>query len=369
MLFLHLVMKRLLFVILLCTLTVFVHGQGLSSGKSTTMKFGADVWDFGTIKEADGAVKHVFEFTNAGTKPFVIENVSVSCGCTTPTYSRAPIRPGTKGSITIYFDPTGRPGAFNKEIYITSNNLSNQNIIRITGTVEGRPRSIEDDYPVLVSSGLRLSSLSVNFGYVPQRCVRSMTLPYINTSSKSISLSVGYDSMKPYFTATVPSTICAGCRGDITLTYDLRSVIAWGMLSQSVFLTVNGKQSAIPVSATAVGTDDFTGVNRENAPQIRVTGLFFHLGDIKQTAASVSKELTISNDGKQPLLIRDVALRDGCVSTLKSGITVEPGGSVTFTVTIYPSKFEKGRLYTSLFVVTNDPMRPLREFRFVANII
>lgn len=362
-------MKRLFFVILLCAFTCLVHGQSIPSDKSTTMKFGADVWNFGTIKEVDGAVKHIFEFTNAGSKPFVIENVSVSCGCTTPTYSRAPIRPGATGSITIYFDPTGRPGAFNKEIYITSNNRSNQNVIRITGTVEGRPRTIEDDYPVLVSSGLRLSSLSVNFGYVPQRCVRSMTVPYINTSSKSISLSVGYESKKPYFSATAAPSICGGCRGDITLTYDLRSVIAWGMLSQSVFLTVNGKQSAIPVSATAVGTDDFTGVNRENAPQIRVTGLFFHLGDVKQSTASVSKELTISNDGKQPLLIRDVALRDGCESTLHSGTTVKPGGSVTFTVKIYPSKFEKGRLYTSLFVVTNDPMRPMREFRFVANII
>ena len=50
------------------------------------MKFERTEHNFGTIKEEIGAVTTQFEFTNTGNAPLVIQRVTASCGCTTPSY-------------------------------------------------------------------------------------------------------------------------------------------------------------------------------------------------------------------------------------------------------------------------------------------
>ncbi|MFR5870494.1 MAG: DUF1573 domain-containing protein [Alistipes sp.] len=49
----------------------------------------------------------------------MIEKVTVTCGCTTPQYSREPYV-GGRGTIRIAYNPEGRPGAFRKDITIQS---------------------------------------------------------------------------------------------------------------------------------------------------------------------------------------------------------------------------------------------------------
>lgn len=78
--------------------------------------------DFGTIKEEDGRVSHVFTFKNATEAPLTIKNVRASCGCTTPAWSKEPIAPGAKAQITVTYNATGRPGAFHKSVTVTLSN-------------------------------------------------------------------------------------------------------------------------------------------------------------------------------------------------------------------------------------------------------
>ena len=49
--------------------------------------------------------------------PIMVMNVSVTCGCTVPRWTRAPILPGDKGSITVEYD-TKRMGGFHKKIKV-----------------------------------------------------------------------------------------------------------------------------------------------------------------------------------------------------------------------------------------------------------
>ncbi len=58
--------------------------------------------DFGPVKKGEKR-EHVFEFTNKGDEPLVIELVS-SCDCTTTEYSTEPVEPGQKGTIKAVFD-------------------------------------------------------------------------------------------------------------------------------------------------------------------------------------------------------------------------------------------------------------------------
>ena len=81
--------------------------------------------DFGEIEEDGGSVSHTFEFVNEGNSPLVILSVKPSCGCTTPNWSKDPIKPGGKGFIIAQYDPKGRPGVFRKSLAVVSNSESN----------------------------------------------------------------------------------------------------------------------------------------------------------------------------------------------------------------------------------------------------
>ena len=51
----------------------------------------------------------------------VITGVQPSCGCTTPDWTKEPIKPGDKGEIRFSFNSNGRVGVQNKSITVTSN--------------------------------------------------------------------------------------------------------------------------------------------------------------------------------------------------------------------------------------------------------
>jgi hypothetical protein len=79
-----------------------------------------DTHDFGLVPEGK-PVSHVFTFKNTGKQPLIISNGSASCGCTTPKWPEAPVLPGKTGTVTVEFKTEGRPGPFNKTVYLSSN--------------------------------------------------------------------------------------------------------------------------------------------------------------------------------------------------------------------------------------------------------
>ena len=78
----------------------------------TTMSFDRLKHDFGkVVEESDN--KTTFIVTNTGKKPLMIESVSASCGCTTPTKPEKPIQPGKSDKIEVLFHP--KPGQLNEQ--------------------------------------------------------------------------------------------------------------------------------------------------------------------------------------------------------------------------------------------------------------
>jgi len=77
----------------------------------------------------------VFEFTNTGKTPLVLNNVQASCGCTAPEWSKEPIKPGDKGKITVKYN-TMIPGPFQKTITVTSNAKTSPVYLIIKGEVK-----------------------------------------------------------------------------------------------------------------------------------------------------------------------------------------------------------------------------------------
>ncbi|MDO5510004.1 MAG: DUF1573 domain-containing protein [Weeksellaceae bacterium] len=98
------------------------------------ISFEKDEIQYGEIAQGANG-ERVFKFTNTGTAPLIITNVTSTCGCTVPAYPTDPILPNQTGEIKVKYD-TKRIGAFNKAIDIQSNAVTNsRKIIRIKGTV------------------------------------------------------------------------------------------------------------------------------------------------------------------------------------------------------------------------------------------
>lgn len=93
-----------------------------SAAKAAEIKFDTLSHDFGTFSEKDPIVQCTFTFTNVGTAPLIIHQAIASCGCTVPTYTKDPIKPGEKGSIDVTYNGQGKfPGKFRKTITVRTN--------------------------------------------------------------------------------------------------------------------------------------------------------------------------------------------------------------------------------------------------------
>jgi len=107
----------------------------VAMSQKAAINFEVKEHDFGKILEKNGPVTHVFEFTNKGNAPLVVNRVQASCGCTTPVWTKEPIEPGKKGIVTVTYNPAGRPNAFTKAITVYTNGSQEQVVLIIRGEV------------------------------------------------------------------------------------------------------------------------------------------------------------------------------------------------------------------------------------------
>ena len=144
-------MRRFFLLLLLATATTF--GLQAQAEDATTtpaveettdgpqMSFEAMEVDYGTI-EQDSEPFRVFKFTNTGTEPVMIMNARGSCGCTVPSYSKAPVAPGESSEIKVRYD-THRIGQFRKRVTLTTNVPGDPIVLTIKGKVEPKPAEPE----------------------------------------------------------------------------------------------------------------------------------------------------------------------------------------------------------------------------------
>ena len=90
--------------------------------------------DFGKFSKDEPVVHCSFAFKNTGTAPLIIHQAFASCGCTVPTYTKEPIKPGEKGSIDVMYNGKDKfPGHFQKSITVRTNAVNE--VVRLT--IEG----------------------------------------------------------------------------------------------------------------------------------------------------------------------------------------------------------------------------------------
>ncbi len=108
----------------------------LSTYAQAEIKFDKLTNNFGNFEESNPVQKATFTFTNIGDKPLVINQAIASCGCTVPNYTKKPIMPGQKGTISVTYNGKGKfPGHFKKTITVRTNGKVEMTRLYIEGNM------------------------------------------------------------------------------------------------------------------------------------------------------------------------------------------------------------------------------------------
>ena len=324
---------------------------------------------FGAFLESAGVQTTTFKFKNTGSAPLILNNVTASCGCTTPKWTRDPIAPNGAGEITVSYDPKNRPGAFNKSITVGSNAENSTVNLIISGEVQQREKTLAEKYPREIGT-LRAETNHISFAQLKQNAVETKELELVNDTDKPVK--VEFQTVPAHLTVKVePGTIPAKGRGKMFVTYDAKLADTYGFASPRIYLSLDGSKdykNSIGVSATI--EEDFsqlTPAQLASAPVAQFNVLDFDFGDMKQ---GDKKDFTfnLTNAGKSDLQIRNVRSSCGCTAVAPSKKVVSPGETVPIKVT-FDSRGKRGRQSKSITVITNDPKNPTSTLRISSNIV
>jgi len=321
------------------------------------ISFNETLHDFGKFKEEDGKVTYKFEFINTGGSDLIIQNVSASCGCTAPSWTREPIAPGAKGYVAATYNPAGRPGSFRKYVTVISNSNPGSSRLTITGEVEPKPRTIEDDYHYAMGP-LRLKSNHLAFGNLKNTATEEKQLEVINNSDGDIQ--VAFQRVPKHVTIKMePSVLKPNEKGLIVATYNAPMRNDWGFVIDRMTLEINGTADrAYSLVVSANIEEDFSALSAAelaNAPVLNVDDPEFEFGKINQ-GEKVEHTYVLTNSGKSDLRIRKVTASCGCTAVQPDKTVVPPGESVNIK-TVFNSAGKVGNQNKTVTIITNDPKK------------
>lgn len=344
--------------------------QTLSSVQQETLsvEFDAMNWNFGDVEEGGGNVKHVFKFKNISQRPVVVLDVSASCGCTSPSFSRKPVMPGGEGEITVVFDPINRPGRFSKGVSVRLS--SNERVtLNIEGNVIPRQRSVDELYPFDVGEGLRLDSNFHAFSYLGRGESADATVVVYNTSDKDARLELRHTKSSGLLHVELPQVVKAQSLSKIKLSYKIEEGRnRYGMLDDVFAIVVNGKESRTLISTHAIAVDKYMPiVDDMSAPSCELSKNFIKFGDVKHGSRVEDSSVELVNDGEVELVVRAVEWKSDVVTcSLKAGDRLKAGERRKINFTYDSSTSDYGVWVDRVSIITNSTERPMLTIRLTA---
>ncbi len=329
---------------------------------------------FGTIREEDGKVSCVYKAINIGDEPVVILDARANCGCTRPSYNKEPIMPGDTLSVSVTFDPAGRPGRFNKQVKITTNITEQKNhTLSIRGTVIGAINTLKQRYPVEVGN-IRISNDVSLFGETRKGRVLAAAINIYNPTSDTIKAQV--KNLPSYINALFsPTYIAPGEQGSLSMTAYTDRCSSWGLVEDGFQLIPDSKhpEHVANISTAMTINENFSHMTEEQlakAPKTQLSTETLDFGKFNKSNGTISKSFKITNKGASTLLIRRIYSTNKAVNISTADNQIKSGKSINVTVSINPQLLiEDDLLNANIFVITNDPNNATQAVRAVGSLI
>lgn len=327
--------------------------------------------NFGAFDENMGRVSTVFRFVNTGTEPVSIVAARASCGCTAPDYDRAPVAPGDTATVTVTYDPAGRPGRFSKYVAVDFSYEGSRQKLTIEGTVVGNSASVAQQYPAECTSMLRLSRGAAMMGDVVKGQLKTLFLKAYNSSHDTIAPSVS--NLPKYVSVTVaPERVAPGEQCSFIFYFRSDRCPLYGLVSDTVYVSPDPLSSTIcPLPLTALVNEDFTKLSAKQlakAPAIRIETPSADFGALDTGEPAIERTVEIANTGKSSLEIRRVYTATPGVSVAIDRSSLKPGKKAVITIKVKPGELTGALLNARISVITNDPTQPIATVRAVGTI-
>jgi hypothetical protein len=348
-------MKKLLFCFALSLSALALCAQPVIQFEKTTH-------DFGNVKEEGGKVSGKFEFTNTGDKDLLVTTVKASCGCTATDYTKSAVAPGQKGYIEASYNPYNRPGSFNKNIRVTTNEPKFEEdangspyILYIKGNVEKKAPTKYETAGYKTGTGeIRIKDNNVK-------------LDLLNTESTFFKIQVMNFSETPstFEPQNLPNFIShdrievinPGQEAEITFKYDATKRGEIGVYKDIITIqTQDPGEPKISLFIDVIIKEDFskyTPKQLQDAPKASIETTDLDFGKVAKNDSPVI-EVKLNNNGKNPLIIRQLKSPNPVFSIVTDKNEIGKGDSATLSITLN-AKNRRGMQNTALEIITNDP--------------
>ena len=318
--------------------------------------------DFGKINEGDGRVSVDFVFKNEGMAPLVLSNVRASCGCTTPSWTKEPVEPGQSGTITVTYNPNGRPGRFQKTVTITSNASEATKKVYIKGEVIPKQAKPVNKYNLPVGE-LNMKTRLLDLGTIKKGENKSGELEYTNLKAEDHNVDLAVADPFLLTQVTLP-TVKPNEVGKFIFALNTQKTRLYGPVDAEAYVVVDGKKDLSETFQLIIKADiveDFSGLSveaKQNAPILEAAETI-DLG--KVAAGKVQKfVIPVKNSGVNALEVHRVYCADPTILT-KAPKAIKSGKKGAVTVDINAKGMEAGAYSRELILISNDYLNPRKK--------
>ena len=335
--------------------------SALSLFAQPAIQFDQTTVDFGNIKEEGGKVTGRFEFTNTGTEDLLLTGVKPGCGCTAADYTKTPVAPGKKGYIDATYNPYNRPGNFNKNIRVTTNETkftedpnTQPYLIYIKGTVEKRePNKYEVAGYKNGTGEVRIKDNNVKLDLLNTE-TKSFTIQVMNFSEKA---SIFEPINLPAHITSEKKTIKPGEEVEVNFQYNAAKKSEIGNFKEIINIqTDDATEPRVVLFIEVTIKEDFsklTPKQLQEAPKATLEPATLDFGKVEKNA-NPTMQVQLSNSGKNPLIIRQLKSPTTVFTIISDKNEIPAGGTATLTVTLI-SRNRRGPQTGVIEIITNDP--------------
>lgn len=331
------------------------------------------VYNFGTFDENMGKVSCEMRFVNIGDDDVVIEAVRPTCGCTAGNYPKNAIAPGDTASVTLTYNPFGRPGKFSKDVYVITNTSPRRTKLTVEGNVIGSANTVRSIYPYEVGD-MKFNRVIIPFGEIKKSKVPMQVLKGYNRSIDTVV--VDMPALPPFINAMViPQKVGPGDLCTVSLYYDSNKQSGWGFLSDEFKVTshnlTSGAVADTTIEVTAIISEDFSNLTKEQIAEAPTAVLSPNRINLEPLAPGkkVNASFSIRNDGKSPLIIRKIYWVDKALEVSPVTTTIAPGKSAIFKIKIDSKKITDEAFIAKIMILTNDPLNSSLSVRIAGELI
>lgn len=342
-----------LFHILLVAACVSVVAQPRFTSNTEEYRFGQVEWKHPVTAQ--------YDIMNTGDQPLILTEVEPDCACTATQWTRTPIAPGGKGTVSVTFDAEAL-GHFNKSVAVSTNTEPGVVYLRLTGQVVRQITDFSRSHPFLIGQ-IRIDREELDFPDVQHGEHPVMRLGVVNLSEQPYEPVLMH--LPSYLEATAePAVLQEGEQGTISLTLRSEKLADLGLTQSTVYLSrfagdKVGEDNELPVSVVLL--PDFstlTETERANAPSISLSAKSVDLSEVLARKSKARQDIVVTNTGRSPLVISKLQVFHPAIGIRMKKNVLQPGESATLRISVRKKHIGKRRRPLRLLMITNDPAQP-----------